>query len=331
MWPVPPLPFVEGLDEQRCRARDEQAHVAHRFACEARLGEQAHVERRHAHEHGGFGQLGDDALGVELREPQHLAAVEQCTVQRDEEAVHVEDRQRVNEHVARRPAPVVLEHLGVRQQVAVREHRALAASGGAARVEDRGEVVGRLFRGRVLVAALRRHFEQRAGAVVVQREHVPRARRIGDGPDPRCIAAGAHHDRGLGVADEVFDLGALVGGVERQEHIARAQRREVQQHRLDGFFDLHRDARALLELERIEQVGDHRARAFEVAPRIEQAVVGLDCDAVEVGGKGRAQGGEQVGVGWLLHRFVFEPVLQKFGVRLARKAAMPSRCSAESA
>lgn len=54
-----------------------------------------------------------------------------------------------------------------------------------------------------------------------------------------------------------------------------------------------------------------------------------DGDAVQVGGKCRAQGGEQVGVGGLRHSD--RSSLQKFGVRLARNAAMPSRCSAESA
>jgi hypothetical protein len=48
------------------------------------------------------------------------AAVEQRAVAGHEQAVHVEDRQRVDEHVARSPVPVALQHAGIAQQVAVR-------------------------------------------------------------------------------------------------------------------------------------------------------------------------------------------------------------------
>ena len=73
-----------------------------------------------------------------------------------------------------------------------------------------------------------------------------RAQGEGDFADPAKVAGAAHHHGGLGVADEVFDLGALVGGVERQEHVARAQRGQVQGHGFDGqiFFDLHGHAAA---------------------------------------------------------------------------------------
>ena len=42
--------------------------------------------------------------GVEAAEPEHLRAGEQRAVRGDEEAVHVEDRQGVDQHVALRAA-----------------------------------------------------------------------------------------------------------------------------------------------------------------------------------------------------------------------------------
>jgi hypothetical protein len=101
-------------------------------------------------------------------------------VERDEEAVDVEDRQRVDQHVAaggvaaRRPvppAPEAVQHLGVREQVPVRELRALAAAGGAARVDDGREIVRGARPGGEIVVHLRGALEQAARAVVPEREH----------------------------------------------------------------------------------------------------------------------------------------------------------------
>jgi hypothetical protein len=83
----------------------------------------------------------DDDPGVELAQPDHLAAVEQRRVDGHEQAVHMEDGQCVDQHVALSPSPVVLEHDRVGQQVAVRQHGALAAARGAAGVEDGSQVV----------------------------------------------------------------------------------------------------------------------------------------------------------------------------------------------
>jgi hypothetical protein len=48
-----------------------------------------------------------DGLGVKFAQPDHLAAVEQRAVQRHKQAVHMEDRQRMDQHVtpAFRPSP----------------------------------------------------------------------------------------------------------------------------------------------------------------------------------------------------------------------------------
>ena len=180
----------------------------------------------------------------------------------------------------------------------MREHGALAAAGGAAGVEDGGQVVGAAGHGLVLVAVVGGALEQAAGAVVTQGEHMLRAQGEGDFADPAKVAGAAHHHGGLGVADEVFDLGALVGGVERQEHVARAQRGQVQGHGFDGLFDLHGHAAAFGQLERCEQVGDAGAGAVQVAPGVVQrgAVCGggFDGGAVQVRREGGAQGAEEV-------------------------------------
>ncbi len=109
-------------------------------------------------------------------------------------------------------------------------------------------------------------------AVVVEREDMLRAGREGDFRHPAEVAWRAHHHGRLGVADEVFDLAALVGRVERQEDIARAQRRQVQHHGFDRFLDLHGDAAAFGQLQRRQQVGDARAGMVEVAPAVEQGL-----------------------------------------------------------
>ena len=88
----------------------------------------------------------------------------------------------------------------------------------------------------------------------------------------------------------------------------------------------------------VQQIGDHRGRAIEIAPAVVQSGVGLDRDGVEIGRKRVAQGGKtDCGRSYAA---LVESVhgtgsggqerstTQKTGLRLAMKAAMPSRCSA---
>ncbi len=163
----------------------------------------------------------------------------------DEQAVDMEDRQRVDQHVAalgwRAPVPVVLERQRVREQVAVAQHRPLAAPGRAAGVEDRRQVVALARRRRVGGAEMRRPLEQAAAAVVAEGEDPGRSRGEGELGGPDEILRRADEDGRFGIADEIGDLVALVGGVERQVDMAGAQHREVEQQRLDRLLDLHRD------------------------------------------------------------------------------------------
>jgi hypothetical protein len=56
-------PVVEGLDQQRRRAADEQPHVAAGVPRQRRFAQHAHVQRGHAHEHRGLGQPRDHRAG----------------------------------------------------------------------------------------------------------------------------------------------------------------------------------------------------------------------------------------------------------------------------
>ena len=167
----------------------------------------------------------------------------------DEQAVHVEDGQCVDQHVAVAPLPVVFQHLGVGQQVGVGQHRALAAPGGAAGVNDGGQRVGAAGCHLVLVAVVGGALQQAAAAVLAQREHMARAGLERELADPTEVLGAADDHRRLGVGNEVADLGRLVGRIQRQKHVAGAQRGQVQQHGLHRFFYLHRNARPGRQLE----------------------------------------------------------------------------------
>ncbi len=174
------------------------------------------------------------------------------------------------------------------------EHGPLAAAGGAAGVEDRRKIIGLPRDGRVAVAALRRPRQQGSAAVVAQRQHVRDAGLFRDLPDPAGMGRTAHHQRRFSIADEVADLRAAVRGVERQENMAGAQRRQVQHHGLDRFLHLHGDARRGGKLQRLEQVRHHGGAALQVLPTVVQPGVGLDRSSAQVVGEGSAQGSEKV-------------------------------------
>ncbi len=121
------------------------------------------------------------------------------------------------------------------------QHRPLAAPGRAARVEDRRQVVA-APRGRPMrVAEVAGALEQAAAAIVAQGEDVRRPGGERELRRPGEILGRADEDGRLGVAEEVADLVALVGGVERQVDVAGAQHRQVEEQRLDRLVDLHRD------------------------------------------------------------------------------------------
>ncbi|MPM57017.1 hypothetical protein SDC9_103834 [bioreactor metagenome] len=183
----------------------------------------------------------------------------------DEQPVRMKDRQGVDQHVAallaRAPAPVLLEHESVREQIAMREHRSLAAPRGAAGVENGSQIVGLARHRRMLLVEAQRLLQQAAVLRFAQRKDMLRAAGRGHLCHPVRIAGRAHHHGGLGIADEIFDLGALVGGIERQEHMARPQCGQVQHQRLDRLFHLHRNTAADGQTERSQPIRHARTHA----------------------------------------------------------------------
>ena len=111
----------------------------------------------------------EGAHGIEPRQEDHRRSGQEHHVGRHEQAVGVEDRQGVDEHVLAREAPALDQGLGVGPEVGVGEHRALGPSGRARRVEDGGEVVVGADDVGVLGGLGRRGVEERAAGVSTQR------------------------------------------------------------------------------------------------------------------------------------------------------------------
>ena len=103
---------------------------------------EADIEGRDAHQHGGARESARTASASKPRWKRHRRAAQQRAVERHEQAVDMVDRQRVDQHVVAREAPCSIERLRVRGEIAVAQHRALRAAGGARGVEDRGEIFG---------------------------------------------------------------------------------------------------------------------------------------------------------------------------------------------
>ena len=215
-------PGVEGLDQQRRRARDEHAHRGAGLSRQRRLGEHAHVQRGHAHEHGGVGHLRNAGLGVEAVEPDHLGAGQQRTVAGDEQAVHMEDRQRVDQHIARLPAPpahAACAHCsaGCRASASrpccarwCRWCRGCAASSSAAL--NAGSCSSLCCAARSSRLPLRSSFSVKTFCTPALNAN---------GLSQAKLRPLHTTTRRLGVADEVLDLAGLVGGVQRQVHGTR--------------------------------------------------------------------------------------------------------------
>jgi len=150
--------------------RDEQPHVAAGVAVEARFRQQPRVHRGHAHEHGGLGQPAHHRRRIEPVHEQHAAARQQRRVGGHEQAMHVEQRQRMQQDILVAgvalllEAPELVQHQRVGAQVAVRQHRALAATGGARGVQDGRQVIGAPAHGEERVRKRRSRFEHTAVA-----------------------------------------------------------------------------------------------------------------------------------------------------------------------
>ncbi len=264
------LELGEGALQQRGGATDEQPHVGRCLPGETGVCDQARVEGRHAHQHRGLGQQADHLVVVEPRQPDHRPAVQQDAVQGDEQPVHVEDGQGMQQHVPRPEPPGLVQRQGVGRQIAVAEHGALGPAGGAAGVDD-----GRQVAGGGLVHAL-------------QRRQPGRLPRQGDRVRDEQLR--------LGVVQEVADLSLGVGGVEGQEDAADLQGRQVEHQGFRGLGRLRRHPVPHLHAPGLQQRRQPRDPQFQVAVADHHAVGEQQGGRRAVVGKARSQEGVEIGV-----------------------------------
>ena len=253
--PVPGslLEGAEGIGEQRRRAGDEQPHVPADFPVEARLFQKPGVERRHAHEHRRSRQPAEDGVDVELRQKQNRRAVQHRAVQRHEQAVDMIDRQGVEQHVPRHPAPIAVQSQGVGRQVGVAQHRPLRPARRPRGIENRRQiVVGAEFDGRVdghIDAAL----GQRTAVVGAEGEDVRHTDLFRRSPVFFVAPGSADQQVWLGVLHEVADLGGGIGGVEGNVDGAAPEAGEIEQDRRGRLVDLNDHPVALADAQRLQQ------------------------------------------------------------------------------
>ena len=183
----------------------------------------------------------------------------------DEQAMHMKGRQHVQQHIARLEVPVGAQRHGVVREVAVGEHGALGAPGGARGVEDRGEVAGGSRQRREGIRLRRGGIDQRAASVVVKFHYVRHAGLCRQFVGQRARLRPADEQAGFRIAEKELQFVALIGRVERQEHHAGANRRKVEHQRFRGLFHLRRNAVAGLQTQRHDQVGHAPRGALDVA------------------------------------------------------------------
>jgi hypothetical protein len=118
-----------------------------------------------------------------------------------------------------------------------------------------------------LVGVPRGGGEQAALAMLAQRQHMAHLVLAGDRLDPGMRRRAAHHQPRLGVADEIVEFRRLVGGVQRQVHIAGPQRRQIQQQGFGRFFDLHGHPRAGRQASEASRLA-RRALARSMSPQV---------------------------------------------------------------
>ena len=176
----------------------------------------------------------------------------------------------------------------------MRQHRALGTSGGAGSVENGREVVVR--------ARHRHEFRLRVGGGIRQRTLAVASQRFDPGANLRRdrtdalrLRRVAHHQRGLGVGDEIFQLVQRVGGIERQIHRAGAHRGEIEHQARHRFFGLGRDAIAGLDAAIDQHIRHLPGAGNQLAIADARSVDGFDREAARIV-KAIEQAGKQVGV-----------------------------------
>ncbi len=232
---------------------------------------------------------------MELRQEQHGSTGHQQHVDAHEEAMHVIDRQGVDQHVVGGEPPAFDERPGVGRQVAMGQHRSLRASRGARGVDDGGQGIIRARDGGEL---------RRSGVGQIGERSPPRLiQSLDPGPDAGRDVLHALQDRGVaddhsgfGVADEIGQFDQRVGRIQRQVDQSGPQAGQIEQQAAGGLFDLHRDPIARDQARGREHVGQPR-RSFAQRSIGHRRLAGLlqrNASRLEFGGETEI---EQVGHG----------------------------------
>ena len=241
------------------------------------------------------------------------AAVDSEPEHRRDDGVEVEHRQRRPHHVVGGAPPADADLARQRAVVGVAEHAALREAGGAAGVDEGGEVaradVGEGLRlgGEQLLPAVHRRPDLRLG--VAQHHHVlERWDLVDDALGPVGeVGLDQEHAR-PGVGQLMAEVLALVGGVDGDGDTAAGDDPPPGQHGLVRVLDERGDAVAPFDPEAGERRGDAARGVGDVGRR------GLDPAHVEVlaVGIGLQPTGEQLGDGVLL---ALDPHLRAHGRR----------------
>ena len=284
--------------------------------------EQARVKGRHAHQRRRRRHRRDHRVGIEAVLIDHRRPRQQRDIDRDEEPVGMEHRQRVNEPIGGGEPPAIDK----RQARSTTDSRGSASrpSNGRSCPTCRGSPPDRRW---PAGPSRNRRANWRSA-----RRTFRHARRRGSRPRDRpslCASAriggerigSAQRQRRLGVGKEIFELGERIGGVQRQQRRAGAKARERDHDHIGRFVDLRRDPVAGLDAERDQRVG-RTPRAFEQpvvgqgsgVGRLQRQLAGLPRargDEIEqIGGSGFRHGNPRVDAGVAL-----PTSLRTFGIR----------------
>jgi hypothetical protein len=136
-------------------------------------------------------------------------------------------------------APVLRQRPRVRQQVVLRQHRALRPAGRAGGIEESRKVTAIAVDGGKLRRHPLRRRGQAAGPVGVERFGLGR-QAVGDRGERRARGLVADHHARAAVLYEIGQLIDRVGGVERQEDDARLRTGGIEREGFRRFVDLCR-------------------------------------------------------------------------------------------
>ena len=207
---------------------------------QARIVQQTGVKRRHAHHRGGLRQQVDDLVGIKPGQENHRPARQQGHIGGDKQPMGVKDRQGVQQHIIRSKAPSLHQHLCVRQQIALGQHRPLGPACRARRVQDGGQIIPvTADRGETVWLPLGQ-IDQRAGAIRIQRLQL-RPVPGGHFGQRRGLGGAGDQQGRTRIADEIVHLGGGIGRVQRQKHQPGLHAGGINRQSIDGFFGLQSD------------------------------------------------------------------------------------------